>query len=875
MTQSTLAPFAACIERKSLVEVLRLLNKVIEKRNSVPILACVLLESTGDSVTIRGTDLDIAVSAQVPADAPASRAIAVDFAVLLAAASKGKGEFVTIADVGGERVTFRDGENGAMLRMPAREAADFPHMALNGLGNAFAFTAEELASDIDRVRVAVSTEETRYYLNGIFFHRTPDEYGNDVLRMAATDGHRLARITRTPPEGMPESFPDAIVPRKTCDVLAYALRKATGDVWTEFSTSKVRFRSKRVVIESKLIDGTFPDYSRVVPSVCLRSVTIDARMLADISKSVTAHTSGKNKAVKISLNTDARWLTAFATCPDNGPAMIEGEADYYHAESGYSGDFAIGFNSGYLAELMGKWGERAVALRMQDAGAPTLIVSDAAPEYVQVLMPMRVDGNEHSGTVCSPEYMKQLNRNPLDTFEADAPACIARLVEIEADVSLTGSYRRQARLKASRDLGSLVQGAITHLHGQHGGTRRTARLIVLLKLAAMRGENDCPAFYRLMAIYNHTAPASSYLAWERGIMGDSVASITAGDDEAVPVESPAPAPMPTPGEAVPVPEHATDVESEAPALNESASPLKAAGDHPATVGKPMFRTLQDFKAAAGIGSRWALRNWDSRKGEWGEERFVTVATVRARDIGFIGGDATALDVAAVTGQKGFGGRSWIGFPKQGDWESTPEGLRTLYRDGSPCMMICPAPLDVSAETGQLPNDDAGALRELVAAMGARLVRLERAAEHSDDGDGGLDVVGAESLPAASLGDPVTNSAPTVPLADYEAMQARAETAEAQLKAKSERLLIAEASNDAEYRKWKAERETLSGRAARAETRSSRLTAVLAGRKVQTAKLKADLAFARGHAARLERDSLPTTPAVFLVDATGEPLRKSA
>ncbi len=811
----TLAPFTARIERKSLADALKLMAKVVEKRNSIPILACVLLESTGSSVTVRASDLDIFASVELPADAQPGRAVAVDMATLKAAVSKAKAEFVTLTDVGGGFVTFRDGETGATLRMPAREASDFPRIVMEGLGDSFAFPAPQLASDLGRVRVAVSTEETRYYLNGIFFHRTADEYGRDVLRMAATDGHRLARITRDVPEGMPESFPDAIVPRKCCDVMAHALNKADGTARLAFSASKVRFSCGRTVIESKLIDGTFPDYSRVIPSHWERTVTIPAATLADASKGVTAHASGRTKAAKFSWDSRAGWMTAFATCPDNGPAMMQVDGAEFDDKGTEGGEFTIGANATYLAELMGKWEGQPVSLHCSDAACPVLITAYATPEYIQVLMPMRVDG-----PVITPDYIARLNRSPVDTFVQDAPAVIERLAAIETNETLSSTGKRYARRDASRDLARLVQGAIAHKVAG-GQPRRDARLGVLVKLAQLRG--DDAAFDRLVAIAAHK-PASTYLAWAKAVEAnqDPVPVLVGGDDP-VPVEPAKPAPQPQPGEAAPV-------EPEPVAVR------------PAMTATPMFRSLQDFKAMAGVGSRWVLRNWNHAKGEWGEPRIRTVAKVKARDLGFIQGDATALEAAAVAAEKQPGGLGWWGFPKQGEWESTPEGLLTRYPDGAPCMLLVPAPVADAPAVPVQPDGEVAALREMVAALSERLAKLEKAQEPVQTADALPDVEGVESSPASASGQNSTDCVPMVPRA---MLDDALEVSEKRAKRIVELKVLVDELND--------DRAAMQRRIGSLQTRVQRLTAVFAGAKRKLSSIGQDLLFARTKAAQLQRD----------------------
>lgn len=891
---NTLNPFTARLDRKSLADALRLLDKVVEKRNHIPVLSCVLLVSSGDCVTLTVSDLDIFASIQLPGDSPSSRGVAVDFSALKSAAIKAKGEHVSIADVGGA-VTFRDGDSGATVRMPVRDAADFPAPfgKLAEARDMFTLDAAMLRSDLDRVRVAVSTEEARYYLNGILWHRTKDNFGNDVLRLAATDGHRLALITRPAFADLPEKFADAILPRKTCDVLGKVLAKAGADSpcyigFGETGAGGAVFRVGRVEIRSKVIDGTFPDYSRVIPSHWDRSVTLPATTFGDAARAVTAHSTERTKAVKFSWDAAAGWMTAYATCPDNGPAMMPVPASGFTEQLSGGGAFSIGMNGKYAAELMAKWGDAPVTLGCGHAGCPIRITSETVPEYLQVLMPMRV-GDE----VITPDSIARLNRTPVDAFVQDGQTAVDAVAVIEA-MDLSPSAKRSARCEALRKLAGMVQGAIEHKVAG-GQPRRMARLAVLTKLAQLRGDDAKVA--QLTAIYGH-APQSSFKAWEAGLAGDVPAvTVQPPEQDLAQIQTAEPERVQDPVEPHTV---ATVI---IPALP---------GE------KPMFRSLQDFKAMAGVGSRWTLRNWDSRAGEWGEPRVRTVATVRARDLGFVDGAATPLDVAAAN-VKGFGGRSWIGFPKQGCWTSVPAGLVITYADGAPCMMIEPAgvPFGDAAEpvepvAVEQPGEIA-VLREMVAAMAERLARLESGAQSAGT-EVALPVADApETPPAPALAENSAHSPAGVADGSHHGMtgdarargyldgrgggernpelahshaytegfadgqRARklvdehAETVDKKDRRIAELKCLIDELN-ADRQELTARAEAAEGKVARLQTRVRRLTAVFTGAKRKLATIGQDLLFARTRGATLQREldqakAQPRQPQVVKTDLT--------
>jgi DNA polymerase-3 subunit beta len=269
------------------------------------------------------------------------------------------------------------------FKLPTLPRDDFPVIVEGDLPTSFEIAAKVLAELIDRTRFAISTEETRYYLNGIFLHVSDEDGG--VLKAAATDGHRLARYTLPRPAGA-EGMPDVIVPRKAVAELRKLLEEASeGNVQIDLSPSKIRFAlggEGGVVLTSKLIDGTFPDYSRVIPTGNDKLLRVDPKSLfAGVDRVATIATE-KTRAVKMGLEADKVTLTV--TSPDNGNAVEE-------VSSQYSSDpIEIGFNASYLKDILQQLGSSTVELHFADAGAPTLIRENEKSAALYVLMPMRV-----------------------------------------------------------------------------------------------------------------------------------------------------------------------------------------------------------------------------------------------------------------------------------------------------------------------------------------------------------------------------------------------------------------------------------------------------------------------------------------------------
>ncbi|ODU71403.1 MAG: DNA polymerase III subunit beta [Novosphingobium sp. SCN 66-18] len=373
----------ATIERATLLRCLSHVQSVVERRNTIPILSNVLIEAAPDAtVRLMATDLDLQIVETMPAaavDQPG--AITVSAHLLFDIARKLPDGSQVSLETADNRMIVKAGRS--RFQLPTLPRDDFPVIVEGDLPTSFEIPARVLAELIDRTRFAISTEETRYYLNGIFLH-VSDE-AQPVLKAAATDGHRLARYTLQRPDGA-EGMPDVIIPRKCVGELRKLLEEVLDtSVLIDLSASKVRFTlggENGVVLTSKLIDGTFPDYSRVIPTGNDKLLRLDPRSFFEGVDRVATIATEKTRAVKMALETDR--VTLSVTSPDNGTAAEELPADYT-AEG-----FEIGFNANYLKDILSQIDGDTVELHLADAGAPTLIRKDEKSPALYVLMPMRV-----------------------------------------------------------------------------------------------------------------------------------------------------------------------------------------------------------------------------------------------------------------------------------------------------------------------------------------------------------------------------------------------------------------------------------------------------------------------------------------------------
>ncbi|MGV3556361.1 MAG: DNA polymerase III subunit beta [Croceibacterium sp.] len=377
----------ATIERAKLLRCLSHVQSVVERRNTIPILSNVLIETSSDGlVRIMATDLDLQVVEGLDAVSVDSEgATTVSAHLLFDIARKLPDGSQVSFETADNRMTLKAGRS--RFQLPTLPRDDFPTIVEGDLPTSFELPARTLAELIDRTRFAISTEETRYYLNGIFLHVSDEDAnsGGPVLKAAATDGHRLARFTLPRPAGA-EGMPDVIVPRKAVGELRKLLEESLdGNVQIDLSPSKIRFTlggEGGVVLTSKLIDGTFPDYSRVIPTANDKLLKLDPKAFYEGVDRVATIATERTRAVKMGLEPDK--VTLSVTSPDNGTAAEEIAADYA------SDGFEIGFNANYLKDILSQIDADTVELHLADAGAPTLIRENDKSPALYVLMPMRV-----------------------------------------------------------------------------------------------------------------------------------------------------------------------------------------------------------------------------------------------------------------------------------------------------------------------------------------------------------------------------------------------------------------------------------------------------------------------------------------------------
>jgi DNA polymerase-3 subunit beta len=368
------------LERAALLKSLGHVHRVVERRNTIPILSNVLLQADGRFLTLKATDLDLEITERLAADVGQAGATTLPAHILYDIVRKlPDGAQVSLETSGeGGQLQLRSGRSRFLLQ--SLPESDFPDLTAGELSHDFTLAASDLKKLIDKTQFAISNEETRYYLNGVFLHAA-DVEGHLMLRAVATDGHRLARVDVPAPKGA-AGMPGVIVPRKAVAEVQKLLDDPAKEIRVEISTAKARFTFGDVVLTSKLIDGTFPDYARVIPSGNDKRLIVDRAPFAAAVDRVSTISSERGRAVKLAVSEGK--LTLSVTNPDSGSAFEELDVDYD------STPMDIGFNARYLLDITEQLDSDTALFKLADPGSPTLVQDQDGASALYVLMPMRV-----------------------------------------------------------------------------------------------------------------------------------------------------------------------------------------------------------------------------------------------------------------------------------------------------------------------------------------------------------------------------------------------------------------------------------------------------------------------------------------------------
>jgi DNA polymerase III subunit beta len=369
------------IERSALLKALNHVQSVVERRNTIPILSNVLMSAQGDTLKLTATDLDIEIAEAAPAEVERAGQTTAPAHFLYDFVRKLPENAPVKLDASNDDSRLFISAGKSRLHLPILPAGDFPAMPSDGFETTFEIHPTDLARLIDKTRFAISTEETRYYLNGIYMHAVANGGGEAMLRGVATDGHRLALADVAAPKGA-QGMPGVIVPRKTINELKRLLDDASDSVEVAVSSQKIRFALGDAVLTSKLIDGSFPEYARVIPKGNAKKLKLDNKAFAEAVDRVATVSAERSRSVRLAI--EGGKVTLTVNNPDAGVATEDVPAEYQDEA------LEIGFNARYLLDVAGQIEGESALFELADSGSPTLVRDEADEHALYVLMPLRV-----------------------------------------------------------------------------------------------------------------------------------------------------------------------------------------------------------------------------------------------------------------------------------------------------------------------------------------------------------------------------------------------------------------------------------------------------------------------------------------------------
>lgn len=373
---------AALVEHAPLKAALARVKRTVERRSRIAILCNVRLRADGGALRLTTTDLDRECDYRIPGAVDSHFDVTAPAHMLADIIAKAKGCDAVALDIraGGGAVNVDTG--GPVASVFALPSHDWPKEMRSPWTNTFVLSAEQVRQLFGRTVFAISTEETRYYLNGVFLHVS----GGGRLNGVATDGHRLAHATIDTPEGA-EGMPGVIVPAAAVKEVIHAFtgKKAPASVTVRLNENRIQFEAGPLVYTSKLIDGTFPAYDRVIPAGNDKIMRVNRDEFAALVEQVTTISSERGRAIKFTLC--PLGVTGSVINPDSG--TTKGELVLDEEAEGFTGEMDIGFNGRYLLDICGSLGER-IEMRFADPGTPALFLDMTDPTFRAVCMPMRV-----------------------------------------------------------------------------------------------------------------------------------------------------------------------------------------------------------------------------------------------------------------------------------------------------------------------------------------------------------------------------------------------------------------------------------------------------------------------------------------------------
>ena len=367
------------ISKQVIFKSLTHLQGIVDKKNTLPILANILIEAKDNTLILSSTDMDISVVEKLSCNVTEDGSTTINSQILYDIVRKlDDNSEVEIISNNGKILTLR--ASGSRFSLACLPKEDFPIIDTRNDGTKLKLNSKVLFKLIDKTKFAISNEETRYFLNGLYFNIHKEDDKTNVT-LVGTDGHRLAKFSQQIDNDI-QKIIGAIIPKKTIYELSKLLSDVDEEIEITISSNKIIFYIGNLVFVSKLIDGTFPDYKRVIPSDNTNVVNIDREKLLAAVDRVSTVANDKSPVIKFNL---MKNIINLNTINNDNSTATEDLSLNYEGEN-----FEIGFNSKYIMDIVNNLQDEIITLKLKDGSSPIIAQENSNSNLVYVLMPMRV-----------------------------------------------------------------------------------------------------------------------------------------------------------------------------------------------------------------------------------------------------------------------------------------------------------------------------------------------------------------------------------------------------------------------------------------------------------------------------------------------------
>tara|TARA_B100001057_G_scaffold455226_1_gene501588 strand:+ start:27 stop:1142 length:1116 start_codon:yes stop_codon:yes gene_type:complete len=367
------------INRPSFFKTLSHLQGIVDKKNSLPILSNILIEAKSNQLTLSSTDMDISIIEKVDCEVLESGSTTINSQILYDIVRKlDENSEIEIISNNGKLLTLR--ANGSRFSLASLPKEDYPIIDQENLGINIKINSRVLFKLIDKTKFAISNEETRYFLNGLYFNIT-NEQDKNIVTLVGTDGHRLAKFSHYIDENI-DQVSGVIIPKKTIYELSKLLSENDIDVLISISLNKIVFNVGEIIFISKLIDGSFPDYKRVIPKENSNILKINREVLLSAVDRVSTIANEKSPVIKFKLLNNILNLNTVNN--ESSTASEDLEINYDGEE------IEIGFNSKYIMDIVNNLEDEEISIKLKDNTSPIIALENSNSNLIYVLMPMRV-----------------------------------------------------------------------------------------------------------------------------------------------------------------------------------------------------------------------------------------------------------------------------------------------------------------------------------------------------------------------------------------------------------------------------------------------------------------------------------------------------